>query len=194
MTRRPFPRQLRPSNAVSMRGGSALPPNPDHAWKALTLVNEWIRHSDAKAGVTLAFTGALGTMTFNLANGFEYRSLLFDALVVTACALLVLTGALCAWTLTPRVNDKDADRDAINRLFFASISRNFKGRRQHYGDVLHTLTADPAELTKDLADQIHANAKIATVKAEFAKWAIRSALATGAFVAAIAIAIGVANS
>lgn len=169
-------------------------PDPDQAWKVLALVNEWIRHSDAKAGVTLAFTGVLGTMTFNLARDFESRSPTFDALVVVACALLVLTGGLCGWTLTPRVNDKGADRDAINRLFFASISRNFKGKREEYADVLHTLTADPVQLTRDLAHQIHANARIATIKAEFAKWAMRSAFAAGVTVAALAIVIGSTNT
>lgn len=189
MTRRPFLRRRCASDAVSLDTGPALAPNPDHAWKALALVNEWVRHSDTKAGVTLAFTGVLGTMTFNLAKDFTSRTTLFDVLVAVACTLLVLTGALCGWTLTPRMNDKDADRDAINRLFFVSISRNFSGKRQQYIDVLHTLTANPTELTRDLADQIHANAKIASVKATSAKWAIRSALATGGVVAAIAIVI-----
>ena len=32
------------------------------------MVNEWIRHSDAKASVTLAFTGVMATMTYNLAK------------------------------------------------------------------------------------------------------------------------------
>ncbi|MER6971172.1 Pycsar system effector family protein [Nocardioides sp. NPDC000445] len=179
--------------AIEQPDATAATPDADHAWRALALVNEWIRHSDAKAGVTLAFAGVLGTMTFNLAKGSEARSLAFDVLVVVASALLLLTGGLCGWTLTPRVNDKDAARDAINRLFFASISRNFKGRRQEFADVLHTLTADPVELTRDLADQIHANARIATVKAEYAKWAIRTVLAAGATVAALAIVTGTAN-
>lgn len=186
--RRFFPAESERSEAT------ATSPDPDHAWKALALVNEWIRHSDAKAGVTLAFAGVLGAMTFNLAKDSTARSLAFDVLVVVACALLVLTGGLCGWTLTPRVNDKDADRDAINRLFFASISRSFKGQRQEFADVLHTLTADPVELTRDLAHQIHANARIATVKAEYAKWAIRTVLAAGAVVAALAIAIGIGNA
>jgi hypothetical protein len=178
------------------RDPTALPtrtPNPDHAWKLLALVNEWIRHSDAKAGVTLAFAGVLGTMIFNLVKDFQHRTLLFDGLVVLSSALLVLTAALCAWTLTPRVNDKDADPEAINRIFFASISRHFKGERPRYQEVLRTLTADPDELVKDLADQVHANAKIATTKAKYAKWAIRAALAAGAGVAALAVMVGVAS-
>lgn len=173
---------------------SPTKPNPDHAWKTLALMNEWIRHSDAKAGVTLAFTGVMATTTFNLAKDFNPRTAAFDSLVVTACLLLLLTGALCGWTLTPRVKDKDADRDVINRLFFASIDRNFRGKRQEYSEVLHMLTSDPVELTKDLADQIHVNARIATVKATVAKWAIRCALAAGATIALLALLVGTTNS
>ena len=173
---------------------SSPEPNPDHAWKTLALMNEWIRHSDAKAGVTLAFTGVMATTTFNLAKDFTPRTALFDTLVVIASFLLLITGAMCGWTLTPRVKDKDADRDAINRLFFASIDRNFRGKRQEYSEVLHTLTSDPVELTKDLADQIHVNARIATAKATAAKWAIRCALAAGAAIAVLALVVGITNS
>lgn len=173
---------------------SSPEPNPDHAWKTLALMNEWIRHSDAKAGVTLAFTGVMATMLFNLAKDFTPRTVVFDFLVVVACLLLICTGTLCGWTLTPRLKDTDADRDAINSLFFASIDQHFRGKRQEYSEVLQTLTADPVELTKDLADQVHANARIATVKATAAKRAIRCALATGATIAILALVIGVTNS
>ncbi len=168
-------------------------PNADHAWKLLALVNEWIRHSDAKAAVTLAFMGALGAMLFNLVKDFTPRTIVFDAVVVIAGLLLLVTAALCGWTLTPRINDKDVDPESINRVFFASISRHFKGDRPRYKEVLGTLTANPDELVRDLADQIHANAKIATVKAKWAKWAIRSALAAGAAVAFVAVIIGAAG-
>ncbi|WP_190814252.1 hypothetical protein [Saccharopolyspora pogona] len=57
-------------------------PDPDHAWKTLALVNEWIRYADAKAGVTLAFTGVLATMVFNPTKDFDRRSTTFDLLVV----------------------------------------------------------------------------------------------------------------
>lgn len=136
----------------------------------------------------------MATTTFNLAKDFTPRTAVFDNLVVIACLLLILTGALCGWTLTPRVKDKDADRDAINRLFFASIHRNFRGKRQEYSEIFQTLTSDPVELTRDLADQIHVNARIATVKATAAKWAIRCALAAGAAIAVLALIIGATNS
>lgn len=179
-------------------------PNPDHAWKALALVNEWIRHADAKAAVTLAFTGVLGTMTFNLVKDFQHRTWLFDVFVIVACGLLVATGALCGWTLTPRFTEKKKKRnksvdrevevdDVVNRLFYGSIAKGFKGKRRQYSDVMHALTADPVELTRDLADQIHTNAEIATTKNFWVKWAIRAALLAGAAVAAVAIVIGATN-
>lgn len=176
-----------------MQEATAPVPNPDHAWKLLGLVNEWIRHADAKAGVTLAFTGVLATMLFSLVKDFDQRTILFDGLVVIAVVLLVLAAGLCAWTLTPRVGDADAEPKAVNRLFFGSITKNFKGNRQYYCDTLGTLTTDPHELTKDLAEQIHANAKIATVKVTAVKRAVRFALAAGSTVAAIASIIGITN-
>lgn len=173
------------------RTREAIPPEPDHAWKALSLVNDWIRHSDAKAGVTLAFVGALGAMLFNLLRDSTVRNPGFDIVVVAGCCFLLLTAVLCALTLTPRVNDRDAVPEAINRLFFKSISKNFHGDRPGYAEVLSTLTSDPQELVKDLAHQIHANARIATVKGEFATWAIRSALVAGACIALVALLIGI---
>lgn len=184
-----------PSPRIETAGApNHITPDPDHAWKALSLVNEWIRHADAKAGVTLAFVGALSAMTFNLVRSAEFQTTLFDVIVVFTCALLVLTGGLAGWTLTPRVNDKDATSDAINRLFYVSISTHFQGQREQYAEVLQTLTSEPIELTRDIAHQVHANARIATTKATYAKWAIRAALASGAAVATLAIIIGVTNS
>lgn len=168
-----------------------MQPAPDHAWKLLSLVNEWIRHSDAKAGVTLAFTGFLGTALFNLVRDFTERSLLFDIVVVLGCASLLATAALCGLTLTPRINDRDADPEAINRLFFSSITKHFAGQRPRYKEVLSTLTADSAELIADLADQIHANAKIATLKARWVKWAMRAALVAGGCTGLTAALIGI---
>ncbi|KIC60171.1 hypothetical protein RM52_01885 [Microbacterium hominis] len=137
----------------------------------------------------------LATLLFNLVKDFGPRTTCFDLIVVVACALLFVAGALCAWTLAPRTNDDDDGKDdPINRLFFGSISKNFKGNRPGYVDVIHTLTADPDELTRDLARQIHANAKIATSKMRWSKWAIRSAIGASTAIAVVAILIGISNS
>ncbi len=165
----------------------------EHAWRTLALINEWIRHSDAKAGVTLAFAGALGAMTFNLARGFEHESSLFDVLVVLICVTLVVTVLLCGWTLTPRVGDRDAEPDSVNRLYFGSILRHFKGERSQYREAARELIANPFELIGDLADQTHANARIAAIKTRAVTWAIRCALVGGLLVSALAATVGIVD-
>lgn len=170
---------------------AAAGPDPDHAWKALALVNEWIRHSDTKAGVTLAFVGALATMLFNLAHESQLHSWGFNVAVIVACCLLLATAVLCGMTLTPRLDDRDADPEAINRLFYQSITKKFSGNRVGYVSVLSALTSNAQELVADLADQIHANARIATVKSAHAKWAIRLAFSAGAMVGLVALLVGV---
>lgn len=179
---------------VQPEPGSGRTPDADHAWETLGLVNEWIRHSDAKAAVTLAFTGALAAMTFNLVKDFHQRSTLSDVLVVLTGLLLILTAVLCGRTLTPRLSDKEASGASINLLYFGSIAHHFKGRRTQYAEALKGISADPSELIEHLADQIHANAGIASTKARSARSAIRSALLTSAAVASLAIAVGVGNS
>lgn len=174
-------------------GKTAREPEPEQAWKLLDHIDGWIRHSDSKAGVTLAFVGVLATMLFNLVKNFAHRTVLFDVLVVLAALFIVMAAAYCAWTLTPRTDDAESDPESVNRLFFGSIASGFRGKRPQYRDALTSLVADPAELTRELADQIHANARIATVKAKAAKRAIRSALAAGATVAVLATIVGISS-
>lgn len=181
----------RPSLEPPVVPESMPQPNPDHAWKQLSLVNEWIRHSDAKAGATLAVTGVLATMTFNLSNHLAGRTLLTDVLQVAIVLLLILTGFLGGWTLAPRIRDRAANPDVPNRLYFGSIATGFT--QATYRAALISLMADPVALVGDLADQIYVNAMIATAKAQRVKWAVRGAFATVPLVAALAVVVGVIN-
>lgn len=169
-------------------------PDPDHAWKVLSLINEWIRHSDAKAGVTLALTGVLATLTFNLTKDIDTWSCLVVIATAVACLLLVVTVGLCAWTLTPRTANKTAGAGADSLLYFADISKNYARDRRDYRSDLTALVADPARLAEQLADQVHANALIATVKTKSAAWAIRTAVASGTVVAVLALIINMTGT
>lgn len=189
MTQQDHASPTAPSEDEPLPSGIQPELNADHAWKLLSLVNEWIRHADSKATATLAFTGALGALLYNLVKNLADTGLCLDALVVLTCALLGSATILCGLTLAPRTHDQEAHPDEINRIFFGSISKHYQGRRPEYRDVLSTLTSDPQELVRDLADQIHANARIAAQKNTCAKWAIRSVLAAGLGLAVISMLI-----
>lgn len=182
----------KPSSRVPIAPEMSGPPSTRDvadAWKTLSLVNEWIRHSDAKAGIALAFVGALATMLFNLVGDFHERSAGFDVLVFSTCFLLLVGGILCGWTLTPRVRDtQEVPESTPNRLFFVSIAREYN--RREYREALNRLTLMSDSLLEDLADQIHANARISTIKSRCAKWAIRAVLSAALCVALIAAIVG----
>lgn len=165
-------------------------PNPDYAWKSLTLLNEWIRHYDIKAGVTLAFTGVLATTLINLIANTEEQSLPTKVAAGFSLALLAITAFLCVLVLNPRENNKNTGPAALNVLFYTTIARVYLNESQRYGETLCALTANPVELTKNIAAQVHTNAAIATMKAKYVKWSIVSAFITSAGVSVTAITIG----
>lgn len=146
-----------------------LPPQPDQAWKALSITNEWIRHADSKTGVTLAFAGATSAALFNLVKDEKSWTCVLIAAVVTCVGALLFTAGFGCAALFPRTKRQsakgtDADEDSVNLLFFGDIAGHYNRDQPSYLQVLALLTSDPARLTRQIAAQIHENAHIATVK------------------------------
>jgi len=156
---------------------SAASPDPEQAWKALSLVNDWVRHAETKVGVVLGATGVSGGVLFNLVKDQSHPSRIFD-IAAAICAAAVLGAGLCAMVglypvlrLRPRIAE-----EVINPLFFQDIARAYKGDAPSFGAVLHTLTTNPDDLVRHLGQQIHANATVAQRKYRWANRAIRMLL------------------
>jgi hypothetical protein len=141
----------------------------------LSITNEWVRHADSKTGVTLAFVAVTATALFNLVDG--HHSWTRPLMIATAAGVLAIVCAIvfAALALLPRVKQPIAETaiaeakefgvdPSVNLLFFADVRRKYRDDKPTYREVLGTLTADPAALTGQIADQVHANAHIATVK------------------------------
>lgn len=183
-----------PETLVS-RAEERKAPSPEHAWKVLTITNEWIRHADAKTGITLAFVSATATALFSMAHALEQWTCLVTGTV--AGSVIALLGAIVSagLALLPRVNRYDPKgptqesvlpEDAVNLLFFGEVTKHYGSDRPTYRDVLSTLTSDPPRLTRHIADQIHANAHVATTKFRWANRAIRFELSAAVGLAATA--------
>lgn len=164
-------------------------PNPEHAWRTLSLMNEWIRHADAKAGVTLALAGVLGTMLFTLSEQVEDWTRFSASVVIFTCLCLGATIVLCGLTLIPRTRSS-VRNPAPNLLFFGSIASHYKDNRQKFRTEFNTLSSNPETLTSEIADQIHANAHIATTKSRRTTWAIVAILLASVGVGFLALIIG----
>jgi pycsar effector protein len=150
-------------------------PDPEQAWKALALVNDWLKHAEAKLGVALTATAASGTVLYNLVKGRGDANTVFDAVAVVCAVSVVAAGACSMIGLYPRVKlHQRVTDDTVNPLFFHDVARAYKGDAPSYSAVLHTLTTNPDDLIRHLGQQIHANATVAQRKYRWANRAVRA--------------------
>lgn len=179
-----------------LQSGERLP-DPDQAWKALSLVNDWIRHAEAKATAELVAAGVTGGVLYNLVHSQAHSSLAL-AIVATVNAVTIIAAAGSAvMALLPRLAVRKAKpvkadtraavqattsgvpvpEDPVNLLFFRDIARRYRGDAPTYTQVLSTLTSNPTKLTEYIGQQVHANSDVAHRKYG---WANRAAIALGA--------------
>lgn len=165
-------------------------PDPDHAWKALSLVNDWIRHGDAKIGVTLAVTGVAGVMLFNLVVDAPHTNCWLRAFGVLAAVALFLASASAIIGLVPQVKvGRRREPEAYtNLLFYKHIARGWEGKPADFVRELGSLTLNKQELTKHIGEQVHANANVARRKFVWTDRAIKSLAGGLLFVALTAVA------
>ncbi len=147
--------------------------DPDQAWRALALVNDWIKHAEAKVAATLAITGAAGVTLFNLIFPRDDPSRTLNIAAVVSAAGLFCAGGFSALALLPRLRARPwKQEDPTSLLFFRHVARKYKTDYPAYGDVLATLTTDADALTRQIAQQIHSNALVAHRKYRWANLAV----------------------
>lgn len=161
--------------------------DPDQAWKALSVVNDWIRHAESKVGVVLAFGGVSAGVLYNLVKNQSDSGWFLNVMIVLCAAFIILLAICAAMALVPR-NLKRGVQGMINPLFFGDIAKKYGENGLNYDDVLHALTGDSDELTKHIARQIYDNAVVAHLKFKWtnlAIYALFAALLTLAIVASV---------
>jgi hypothetical protein len=75
---------------------------PDQAWKALSLVNDWVKHAETKSATILAATGVVGGVLYNLVKGRTDPGW-WLTIVGGLCGIAVVFAGVCSLlALTPR--------------------------------------------------------------------------------------------
>ncbi|MGW3872786.1 Pycsar system effector family protein [Streptomyces sp. NPDC005055] len=144
-------------------------PNADHAWKALGLVIDWIKHAETKAGATLAAAGVTGGVLYNLMKDVTTPST-WLILASALCALAVAGAGLCAgFVLWPRLKMKE---EPTSLLYFHHIARGHAASDTYAASFI-SLTTDMDALVTEIAKQGWANSKVAHEKYMWGGRAIR---------------------
>jgi hypothetical protein len=165
-------------------------PQPEHAWKALSLVNEWIRHAETKAAAVLAAAGVTGGVLYNLVKSQQHPSCVINVLAML-CGGLVFAAGFCATaTLIPRRNVSGGAENFSNLLFYSHVALAYRNDEPTYAQVLAALTSNPHDLTRHLANQVHANSVVADRKFVWATRGIIVLVAALATLGALAVVIG----
>jgi hypothetical protein len=191
--------------------------DPDHAWKALNLVNDWVKHAETKSAATLAAAGVTGGVLYNLVKDQTNPSLPLDV-VAAVCGAATVWAALAALAaLAPQLTvphrrrrqtgpadggiepvDEQTKQDAaqaaaeddpVNLLFFADIAKHYSDDGPTYAQVLATLTANRPHLTRHIARQVHANALVTHRKFMLANRAIEGLRIALVFLALTAVVV-----
>lgn len=157
------------------------PPDPDQAWKALSLVNDWIRHAEAKTGASLTAAGVSGGLLYNLVKGKPDLPVPVNILAAICGGSAFLAIVCAAVALMPRTTPKflnglsrknrPTPDDWSNLLFYSHIAKKYKEDEPSYQEVFTALTLNKLELTKHIANQVWANSAVAHRKF---KWSTRS--------------------
>ncbi|MBM7780534.1 Pycsar system effector family protein [Arthrobacter tumbae] len=158
------------------------------SWNLLTLVNEWVKHAEAKLGVIFAFLGVLAAGLIVLVLEAERPSFLLLSLEGVA-GLFLLLAAFCASAgLLPQYSHQPC-AGQLNPLYYSDIAHHYTGKEDDYLLHLSATVNDPQLLVKHLAQQVLANAKVAQRKYLWANRAILMGFA--ALIGTLAVAIGV---
>jgi hypothetical protein len=165
-------------------------PDPDQAWKALSLVNDWIKHSETKAGLALAATGVSGGVLYNLVKKIDSPTLPVSITAVLCGVAIVAAGTCAAAALIPRRKVPGQPKNSVNLLYYSDVARNYKECSKGYASELSATTSNPCKLTNYIADQVRANSIVASRKFTYASGAIIALTLALAALGVLAIFIG----
>ncbi|MFG2369881.1 Pycsar system effector family protein [Streptomyces sp. NPDC048504] len=200
-----MPQQDSPAGEQAGEGvASSSSLQPEHAWKALSLVNDWVKHAETKSVATLAAAGVAGGVAYNLLKDQSDPGIILDVVAATGCLMIFLAGLFALAALAPQLKpplrgelraklrgmwarrnvprsegeaepaQAEAERSPTNLLFYGDVKRQYEHDAPTYAQVLATLTGNAEEITNHIALQVHANSLVANRKYVWANHAIRA--------------------
>ncbi|MGA5299474.1 Pycsar system effector family protein [Nucisporomicrobium flavum] len=155
---------------MRVRRASRTPVEPavSDAWHMVSLVVEWTKHADTKAGATLAGAAALGGLLYTLVDREPRPSMAFLGAVVVCAVAVVATAVAATMALRPRIRPSSV---ASQPVFHFGVAQRFADS-DGYGREFATLTSDRHALLMALSEVVWNGAVVATRKYRVVRWAV----------------------
>lgn len=156
----------------------ALASAPDEGWRVLLLINDWIKHADAKIAGTLAAAGVSAGVLYNVAQGVKSPPLQTTVGIITTSVMLLFTVVFAGLALRPRLWTR---APAISKIYFEHIARAYpkssfchKSRDKSNAFVVEfTSTISGSDrMAREVAAQVWALAHVAAAKYRWINLAI----------------------
>ena len=143
-------------------------------WNTYSTVNEWIRFSDTKAALILAFYGAVGA--FSIPGIIDHMRLINDyavlqILLALGIAISIISTLLSLIALAPTLRIKDIKNKNHSLLYFQAISDNFNDSSE-YSKSIEEMLSNESESHRQVSEQIWANSKVASKKYMAVTWSV----------------------
>ena len=140
---------------------SDAPADAAEAWRAVGLVNDWVRHADSKSAAVLGAAGVTGGVLYNLVKSQTSPGWLISIAAGVCAVGVLIAGATAIVALWPRLRARGT---ATSSLYFDHIARRHPTNYSSYAHELAALVASPVDLLDQLAQQIWSNALVAKRK------------------------------
>lgn len=127
-------------------------------WKVLEHTNDWLRFADTKAAGALAGSGILGGLAANALMGDQtHLSGAGMWFVILGLAALLVAAGLALYVIVPRL----AVGEPTSLIYYEHVARKYKKDADAHHHDLQELLGDDQALSKQLANQVWANATVA---------------------------------
>ena len=160
------------------------------AWQTLDLVNGWLKHAEAKAGVALATVGVLGGLLYNLAASLKEPPWWVIAPMVGAILFMAVGGMCAAVAVVPRLWRKDS---ATSRIYYDHIARAYpkkpKSEVRIFQNEFARIIGSKKALFDELSAQVWTNSHVAATKFMWGTWAIVCVIVAAFCVALVACGV-----
>lgn len=142
---------------------------PMRLWSLYLSVNDWIRHADSKASITLAFVGAAAAALVALLPTDQSPSKLLLSMAALCGLLLCLSALLGALAIWPRLG---SDLAPSNPLYYQHIATRYGSPSEAAHRILPEIACEK-QFSHHVASQIAINSAVATKKFKYVNWSVR---------------------